>query len=95
MANTNRSAAAGLTVIALELVLVRPLPLKLIVGVRSYRAFLTGATSDNCPAFTEPVLRAWQVPYVWLPRDATADDLAAAYRQARDENRAGAVLLPE
>jgi len=49
------------------------LPLKLIVGVRSYRAFLEGKTADNCPAFTEPVLRAWQVPYAVL---ADADEVA-------------------
>src|SRR3954454_24161326 len=39
------------------------LPLKLIVGVRSYQAHLAGTTADNCPAFTEPIVRAWRVPY--------------------------------
>lgn len=60
------------------------LPLKLIVGVRSYRAHLAGKTTDNCPAFTEPVLRAWQVPFAVLadPDDAgfgpAVRELAAA-----------------
>ena len=49
------------------------LPLKLIVGVRSYRAYAAGQSKDNCPAFTEPVLRAWQVPYAIL---ADADEAA-------------------
>src|SRR5262245_59965789 len=53
------------------------LPLKLIVGVRSYRAFLAGMTTDNCPAFTEPILKAWQVPCTVLA-DADEEGFAAA-----------------
>jgi sulfopyruvate decarboxylase TPP-binding subunit len=71
------------------------LPLFLVVGVRSYLAYQRQATIDTCPVFTEPILRAWQIPYVWLTGESTAADLAAAYRQAQAENRAGAVLLPE
>ena len=37
----------------------------------------------------------WRLPYVLLDRRHSAADLAAAYRQARAENRAGAVLLAE
>lgn len=70
------------------------LPLKLIVGVRSYRAFLDGTTADNCPAFTEPVLRAWQVPYTVL---ADADDagFGTAVRELAAAAGARAVLLGE
>ena len=71
------------------------LPLFFLVGVRSYRAFQTGPTADTCPVFTEPILRAWQIPYTLLTGDSTAADVATAYQRARDENRAGAVLLPE
>src|SRR5205085_9850174 len=71
------------------------LPLFLVVGVRSYHAHRQGATSDSCPVFTEPVLRAWQVPFTLLDRSHTADDLAAAYRRARAEGRAAAVLVAE
>jgi sulfopyruvate decarboxylase TPP-binding subunit len=71
------------------------LPLFLIVGVRSYYAHRQGRGGDNCPVFTEPILRAWQLPYVLLDERHTAADLAAAYRRARDENRAGAALLAE
>ena len=49
----------------------------------------------SCPRFTEPILRAWQFPYVLLDRQHTAADLAAAYRQAQAEKRAAAVLLAE
>ena len=70
------------------------LPLKLIVGVRSYRAFLDGKTADNCPAFTEPVLRAWQVPYTVLA-DADEAGFGTAVRELADAAGAWAVLLGE
>jgi sulfopyruvate decarboxylase TPP-binding subunit len=71
------------------------LPLFLVVGVRSYYAHQQGKTADSCPVFTEPILRAWQIPYVILERRHTAADLAAAYRQAQTENRGGAALIAE
>lgn len=72
------------------------LPLFLVVDVRSYQAHQQGKTSDTCPVFTEPIVRAWRIPYVLLERGKhSAADLAAAYRQARAEGRAGIVLLPE
>jgi sulfopyruvate decarboxylase TPP-binding subunit len=71
------------------------LPLFLVVGVRSYYAHQQGTSKDSCPVFTEPVLRAWQIPYTLLDRRHSADDLAAAYRQARSDGRAAAVLIAE
>lgn len=71
------------------------LPLFFVVGVRSYYAHQQGATADTCPVFAEPILRAWQIPYTLLDRRHSASDLEAAYRQARAENRAGAVLIAE
>ncbi len=71
------------------------LPLFLIVGVRSYFAHRQGKSADTCPLYTEPIVRAWQIPYVVLDERHTAADLALAYRQARAERRAGAVLLAE
>ena len=70
------------------------LPLKLIVGVRSYRAFMAGKTADNCPAFTEPILRAWQVPYTVL---ADADDamFGTAVWDLAEADEARALLLGE
>lgn len=40
------------------------LPLKLLVGVRSERAAKEGQSKDNCPAFTGPVVAAWQLPAI-------------------------------
>jgi sulfopyruvate decarboxylase subunit alpha len=71
------------------------LPLFFLVGIRSYYAHQQGTTSDTCPVFTEPILQAWKIPYTLLDRRHSAADLAAAYRQAQAEQRAGAVLLAE
>jgi sulfopyruvate decarboxylase TPP-binding subunit len=70
-------------------------PLFFVIGVRSWYAHQQGTTADNCPVFTEPILRAWQVPYVVLEQRHTAEDLAAEYRKAQAERRPGAVLIAE
>src|SRR5436305_1176422 len=57
------------------------LPLKLIVGVRSWTAHAAGKASDNCPHFAERVVRAWDLPHTLFdPAEATADQLAVALR---------------
>jgi sulfopyruvate decarboxylase subunit alpha len=71
------------------------LPLFFIVGIRGYYQHQAGKTGDTCPLFTEPICRAWQIPYVVLDQRHTAQDLADAYRQARDQKRCGAVLIAE
>lgn len=71
------------------------LPLFLIVGVRSYFAHQQGTSLDSCPRFTEPIVQAWQIPYVLLDQRHSGADLAAAYLQAQAERRAGAVLVAE
>jgi sulfopyruvate decarboxylase TPP-binding subunit len=71
------------------------LPLFVIVGVRNLLAHRQGKSMDSCPVFTEPILKAWQVPYTLFEEDRTAADLAAAYRHAQAEGRAFAVLIPE
>jgi sulfopyruvate decarboxylase TPP-binding subunit len=71
------------------------LPVFLIVGGRGHRAHQQGRTADTCPRFTEPILRAWQIPYTVLDDGQPAIDLARAYREAWAAGRAGAVLIPE
>ncbi len=71
------------------------LPLFFMIGVRSYKAHQRGASTDSCPVFTEPILRAWQLPYVLLEDRHSVTDLASAYRQAQTKNQAFAVLLAE
>ena len=71
------------------------LPLFAVVGLRSYYAHQRGQGVDTCPVFTEPILKAWQIPYVLLDQKAGADDLARAYRQSQAEGRAGVALIAE
>jgi sulfopyruvate decarboxylase TPP-binding subunit len=71
------------------------LPLFLLVGVRSYHARQAGTSTDSCPVFTEPILRAWQIPYRVLSGEHGLDELVQAYQESRATQRAGAVLLPE
>jgi sulfopyruvate decarboxylase subunit alpha len=71
------------------------LPLFFVIGVRNYYAHQRKATADTCPVFTEPIMKAWQIPYEVFDRSRSAADLAAAYRQAQAANRAGAILLAE
>jgi sulfopyruvate decarboxylase subunit alpha len=71
------------------------LPLFFLIGVRSYYAHQKGATADTCPMFTEPILRAWGLPYVVLDDRNSPTDLAVAYRAAQAEGRAGAAILAE
>lgn len=71
------------------------LPLFFLIGVRSYYAHQQGTSTDSCPVYTEPILRAWQVPSVVLDRRHTAADLAGAYRQAQEKKQPFAVLIAE
>ena len=71
------------------------LPLFFVIGVRSYYAHQQGTTGDTCPVFTEPILQAWKLPYTTLDHRHTPADLAAAYREALAQRRAGVVLLAE
>jgi sulfopyruvate decarboxylase TPP-binding subunit len=70
------------------------LPLKLIVGVRSYRAHAAGKSSDNCPAFTEPILHAWHMPYTLLA-DPSEAGFAAGVEELATTTGPRALLLGE
>ena len=71
------------------------LPLLLIVGIRNYYAHQRGATSDSCPEFAEPIVRAWDVPTVVLTHEHGPEKLVSAYRESRADDSAVVVLLAE
>lgn len=72
------------------------LPLKLLVGVRSWRASRAGKSGDNCPAFAEPVVRAWGLPVEWVdPFTATEADVGAALARLAGTATASALLWGE
>jgi len=71
------------------------LPLFFVVGLRGYFARRQGATGDTCPIFAEPIMQAWQIPYVLFDQSHTGADLATAFKDARAGHRAQAVFLAE
>ncbi|MFQ3649704.1 MAG: hypothetical protein SNJ75_05175 [Gemmataceae bacterium] len=52
------------------------LPLRILVGVRSWKASLQRPVTDTCPRFIQPYVDAWQLHSRWLT--GSADDLADA-----------------
>ena len=69
-------------------------PLVLLVGYRGYPSLLPNAPQvDTAAAFTEPTLRAWDIPYDVLADDQDAGRLAAAFAGAAATSRPTAVLI--
>ncbi len=70
------------------------LPLKLLVGVRSFNAHRAGQSMDSCPRYVEPFLHAWQVPFSWL---AGVDEpaMAIGLSELAGTESAQVLLLPE
>ena len=72
------------------------LPLKMIVGVRSYRAFREGKSKDNCAHFAEKLVAAWELPFEWVAPDADGpDQFAAVLRMTAERPGAGVILWAE
>lgn len=72
------------------------LPLKLIVGVRSYRAFREGKSKDNCAHFAEKLVAAWELPFEWVAPDTdNPDQFAAVLRTMIAHPGAGVILWAE
>jgi sulfopyruvate decarboxylase TPP-binding subunit len=71
------------------------LPLFFLIGIRSYHAHQRGRSTDSCPVFTEPILRAWQLPHAVFDDSHTLSNLTASYQEALAKNQAFAVLLAE
>jgi sulfopyruvate decarboxylase TPP-binding subunit len=72
------------------------LPLKLIVGVRGWRAHKVGKSADNCPRFAEPLVRAWDLPATWFdPFASNSTGCELALRELATSNRAAALLWGE
>lgn len=72
------------------------LPLKMIVGVRSWRAMQAGKTADNCPHFAERIARSWDLPCEWFdPFTATAAQCSEAARKLVEATNASILLWGE
>jgi sulfopyruvate decarboxylase TPP-binding subunit len=71
------------------------LPLFAVVGVRSYFDHRRQKSADSCPVFTEPIVRAWQIPYVLFDERHSATDLGRVYGESRARKQPCFVLLAE
>jgi sulfopyruvate decarboxylase TPP-binding subunit len=71
------------------------LPLCALVGVRSYQAWKRGESSDSCARLTEPVVQAWNVPYLWLSASAPGLSLGEGLAKWKASGGPMILLLPE
>lgn len=72
------------------------LPLKLLLGVRSWTAHVLGKTSDNCPRFSEKLIQAWDIPHTLFdPAEASPEQLAVALRGLVGHPGPAAILWAE
>jgi hypothetical protein len=70
------------------------LPLKLLVGVRSWRAVREGTSSDNCPHFAVNVVRAWELSHSWF-NPFVGNGVASVLRWLREEPGPAVLLWGE
>jgi hypothetical protein len=65
-----------------------------VVGVRSCQAHAAGKSRDSCPAFTEPIIHAWQIPYRLLA-EPSESNFASGIQELGATTHAHALLLGE
>ena len=67
------------------------LPFFLVIG---YRGWASGQPmTDSAGIFTEPVLKAWGIPYYLVEDDSHLLRIEQAYREAQDSSKPVAVLI--
>jgi sulfopyruvate decarboxylase TPP-binding subunit len=71
------------------------LPLKMVVGVRGWRAMQAGKTADNCPHFAEKLVGSWELPVGWFDPFEAAADLPGVFRTLREQPGPGVLLWAE
>jgi sulfopyruvate decarboxylase TPP-binding subunit len=68
-----------------------------IFSVIGYRSFLSqeALPGDSCLIFTEPMLDAWRIPWVFITSPDQLDAIRTHYERCAAAGRAGAVLVAE
>ena len=73
------------------LVIDLKMPLVMMVG---YRGFHRGQPiTDSAATFTEPVLKAWGLPYHMVETDDDVPNISRAFEEAREQGHAVCVLI--
>jgi sulfopyruvate decarboxylase subunit alpha len=70
------------------------LPIYAFIGYRSYLSQDT-LPGDTCLTFTEPVLDAWQLDYVFIKDPSQTHEIVAHHRACAEAGRAGVALIAE
>lgn len=73
------------------LTLALGLPLLVMIGYRGWRG--GQPMSDTAGVFTEPMLKAWGIPYYLLESDADLPRIRQAHREAHERSGPVAVLI--
>lgn len=72
------------------------LPLKVVIGVRSWKAHEAGKSKDNCPRYAEPIAKAWDLPASWFdPFNGAPESCVAALARLANSPSASALLWAE
>ena len=69
------------------------LPMVIMIGYRGWMA--GGPMRDTAAVYTEPILRAWGIPYRTIVADSDLHMLAESFEEAERTQRLSAVLLVE
>ena len=70
------------------------LPLMAMIGYRSYLS-QDSLPGDTAAVFTEPILKAWNLDYLFVDEPAKKDLIAQHYIACRANGKPGIVLLAE
>src|SRR6185437_13807394 len=71
------------------------LPLKLLVGVRSWRAMQAGKAADNCPHYAQRLVKAWDLPCEWFDPFAAEASCGSALKKLAAAEHAAVLLWGE
>lgn len=70
------------------------LPLLMMIGYRGYMEWKAGKQPvDTAAVYTEPILKAWGIPYYHIESDADTPKIAEAFKQAQEISRPAAALI--
>ena len=71
------------------------IPLVMLLGYRGYKTLEPGAERvDSVAAFTEPTLKAWQIPYFMLLGPDDLDVISTAFDKTASTSLPAAILYP-
>jgi sulfopyruvate decarboxylase TPP-binding subunit len=70
------------------------LPIFTIVGYRGYYGGIAGR-KDTAATFLEPIVAAWNLPHKLFTKESKIEELAAYYREMRQQGKPAAALIAE